>query len=249
MNCELAKNLLDGFADNELDLVNHLEIEKHLRDCPMCARRDENLRSLKAVLTDDTFYFQTPPELRKRVQAALGQETGPEQPAGRFWNWRLLALVTSFAAVLIIGLIFLQSRPSNEEMFAQEITSAHIRSMMANHLTDVPSSDHHTVKPWFDGKLDFSPPVFDLAAQGYPLVGGRLDYAGNRPIAALVYQRRQHFINLFIFPNADNSGGEKKISVRQGYNLIHWNKSEMTFWAVSDLNLNELQEFAQLVQN
>jgi anti-sigma factor RsiW len=121
--------------------------------------------------------------------------------------------------------------------------------MMANHLTDVPSSDQHTVKPWFDGKLDFSPPVIDTTEQGFPLMGGRLDYAGNRPVAALIYQRRKHFINLFVFPASDSSEGGSKITVRQGYNVIHWNRSGMTFWAVSDINLSELQEFTQAVQN
>ncbi|MBA3356983.1 MAG: anti-sigma factor [Pyrinomonadaceae bacterium] len=120
---------------------------------------------------------------------------------------------------------------------------------MANHLTDVPSSDQHTVKPWFDGKLDFAPPVTDLTAQGFPLVGGRLDYISNRPVAALVYQRRQHFINLFIWLSTNDSESGNKIMTRQGYNLIRWNQSGMTYWAVSDLNLNELQEFAQAVQN
>jgi len=248
VSCETTQNLLASYADGELDLLNHLQTERHLKDCPSCARIYENHSTLKSAFADDSLYFHAPPDLRKRVQTAL-REANPQPAANKFWQWRWVALATSFAAIVVLSLIFFQARPSNEDFLAQEFVSGHIRSMMANHLTDVPSSDNHTVKPWFDGKLDFSPPVVDLTAQNFPLVGGRLDYIASRPIAALVYQRRQHFINVFVFPSPDNSESGNKMSVRQGYNLIHWNKSGMTFWAVSDLNLNELQEFTQLLQN
>jgi anti-sigma factor RsiW len=120
---------------------------------------------------------------------------------------------------------------------------------MANHLTDVSSSDQHTVKPWFNGRLDFSPPVKDLTDRGFPLVGGRLDYLSDRPVAALVYRRQQHFINLFIWPVTSDPDGEKRIMTRQGYHLIHWTGAGMTYWAVSDLNVGELQEFVRILQN
>jgi anti-sigma factor RsiW len=139
------------------------------------------------------------------------------------------------------------SSPNNR--IAQEVLASHVRSLMANHLVDVPSSDQHTVKPWFNGKLDFSPPVVDLTAQGFPLIGGRMDYLDNQPVAAVVYKHRQHIINLFIWPSTQNRGGETDTITPQGYHLIHWTKSGMTFWAVSDLNLNELQQFVQLMQN
>jgi len=130
-----------------------------------------------------------------------------------------------------------------------EIVSGHVRSLMADHLTDVASSDKHTVKPWFDGKLDFSPAVVDLADHGFPLVGGRLDYLGSRSVAALVYARQKHFINLFVWPSTrEGDLGEPKSS-RHGFHLIHWNAAEMSYWAVSDLNPAELEEFAGLIRN
>jgi anti-sigma factor RsiW len=131
----------------------------------------------------------------------------------------------------------------------QELVAGHVRSqMLPSHRFDVASSDPHTVKPWFEGKLDFAPPVKDLAGQGFPLIGGRLDYLHNRPVAALVYQRRKHTINLFIWPSPPGSGPATKKTTHNGYNLLKWTKSGMTFWAVSDLNERELQEFARLIQ-
>ncbi|PYS54654.1 MAG: hypothetical protein DMG13_07405 [Acidobacteria bacterium] len=140
------------------------------------------------------------------------------------------------------------TRSAEETLLVNDIVSSHVRSMMANHVTDVASSNSHTVKPWFSGKLDYSPPTKDFTEQGYRLIGGRLDYLDNRPVAALVYQRSQHFINLFVWPSDDTAAGKEEQLARQGYNLIHWNQSGMTFWLVSELNLPELEECARLLK-
>jgi anti-sigma factor RsiW len=153
------------------------------------------------------------------------------------------------AAIMLLALVSVVRGPSSDDLLAREIVSSHVRSLMANHLADVLSSDHHTVKPWFAGKVNFSPPVEDLGRYGFQLMGGRLDYVDERPVAALIYQRQKHWVNLFIWPSvSDFDLGTKAVS-HQGYNLIHWNKSGMTYWAVSDLNDSELQDFARLVQD
>jgi anti-sigma factor RsiW len=238
--------LLHGYLDGELDLVRNLEIEAHLRDCTACARRYENLRVLQTAMKDSSFRYAPPSDFEKRVRASVDREA---RIAGERLAWSPRWLIGSFAllvmVVVIVALATLRRSASTEDLVAQEVVSSHVRSLMASHLTDVPTSDQHTVKPWFDGKLDFSPPVKDFAAQGFVLVGGRLDYVINRPVAALVYQRRQHSINLFVWPAAQQSDTAERASVRQGYNLINWTRSGMTFWAISDLNLAELQEFAR----
>ena len=241
---------MNGYADGELDLAHHLEIEQHLKTCRACALASENYEAIGSAMKDETFYFRAPDSLRDRLQAGFQPTRIPlETPAvTRSSVWRLVPVFATLAVAIVLIFAFFQTGSSNEELLATEIVSSHVRSMMADHLTDVPSSDQHTVKPWFDGKLDYSPPVIDLAQQGFPLKGGRLDYAAGRPVAALVYQRHQHYINLFVFPTTGPDSGYK-MSERQGYNLIHWSRSGMAFWAVSDVNLNELQEFTRSIQN
>jgi anti-sigma factor RsiW len=244
------QNLIHGYIDGELDLLNGLRVEQHLRECPACARDHQNHQALRSALSAGSLYYNAPASLQKRIRSRLrAGAKGEPKPGMLSWRWLAVGASLALVAALISGLVFMQSGPARDELLAQEVVSGHVRSLMANHLTDVASTDQHTVKPWFEGKLDFSPPVTDLTAQGFPLVGGRLDYIGNRPVAALVYQRRRHLINLFIWPEAAEPGGRAKVIVRQGYSLIYWNRAGMAYWAVSDLNLSELQEFTQALQN
>jgi anti-sigma factor RsiW len=253
MDCDQVRNLLDAYVDDELDPATSLEIERHLDDCAGCAERLQNRRALKQGLQADALYYRAPDALRQRVQSAL-----PGTPASRRTGWtdRLRQNVwVSMAAALILGVLLstalfqtplLRISPSNG--LAQEVVDSHIRSLMANHLSDVVSTDQHTVKPWFDGKLDFSPTVINLEAQGFPLIGGRLDYLDDRPVTALVYQRQKHIINLFIWPEANASAAASAPLTIQGYHAISWINDGTIYWAVSDLELGELQMFVQLIR-
>jgi anti-sigma factor RsiW len=259
VNCQENNTLIHAHLDGELDLLSTLQLEAHLRECAACAQAYKNHQNLKSAMSSGSLYYKPPHNLAQRIHLALQEpnQTGGRMSAsalevpGRITWWRSWAVACLAASVaLVVGtLLWLTprvSRPSQDDLLAQEVLAGHVRSLMAAHLTDVPSSDQHTVKPWFDGKLDFSPSVQDLGKEGFPLVGGRLDYLEDRPVAALVYQRRKHFINLFIWPAPKDA--RQQAVMRQGYNLLHWNQSGMTYWAVSDVNSAELQEFARLVQ-
>ncbi|HYV06154.1 MAG TPA: anti-sigma factor [Blastocatellia bacterium] len=250
MSCQDAQGLMNGYVDGELELTGTLEIERHMQDCQVCAMAYQNHRALRSAIGNGSFYYSAPANLQKRVTTAVRKANADRRRRAVLpWRWAVAAAAVALIAIVTWGAYSIVQRSSTDDLLAQEIVSGHVRSLMANHLTDVPSSDHHTVKPWFAGKLDFSPPVIELAENGFSLIGGRLDYIGNRPAAALVYQHRQHLINLFVWQSTDNSDSEIKALTRQGYNLIRWKKSGLVYWAVSDLNSGELQEFAQAVQS
>jgi len=259
VSCEEFDTLIHGYLDGELDLLSTLRVEAHLPECVSCARTHENQRALRSVMSSGKLHFKLPNGLAERIHLDLHQadkakgraapsvwEAVKPMPRRIWWPWMSIAATAVLVGMVAWRLGSVASRPSPDEVLAQDVLASHVRSLMANHLADVPSSDQHTVKPWFNGKLDFSPPVKDLSGDGFPLVGGRLDYLEDRPVAALVYQRRKHLINLFIWPSAEDS--RQKTVTRQGYNLLHWTQSGMTYWAMSDLNQTELQEFVRLVQ-
>ena len=258
MNCAQIRNLLHAFLDGELDLVRHLEVEHHLAECTACAEEHDGLRALSTALKADALYFRAPPGLSERVRSSLRRAPVPEpSPVHVTVPWRRYGIAAGLAAAVVVlvgGLALLaagllRSTGSAEERLAQEIVSGHVRSLLANHLTDVSSSDRHTVKPWFKGKVDFAPPVCDLGGQDFALVGGRLDYLDDRLVVALVYQRRQHVINLFLWPSGRAPEHGPTSATRNGYQLVSWTTGGMNWWAVSDLNAKELREFVELVQS
>jgi anti-sigma factor RsiW len=244
--CREAQELIHGYVDHELDLVRNLEMERHLHECAACSGAHERIQRVRSAVTANAPYFRPPAGLEGRLRSRLREAAKTRPDAPRFlgrWQWAGIA-----AAVLIavLSVTLMTSHRAGGEL-AQEVAASHVRSLMAAHLTDVASSDRHTVKPWFNGRLDFSPAVGDFPDRGFALLGGRLDYLANRPVAALVYQRRKHVINLFIWPAPGQSDSAVQQVDHQGYYLLHWTKAGMTYWTASDLNPAELRELVSLV--
>jgi|SRR5437667_2768896 len=271
MNCEEAKKLMDGYLDGELDPITSQTIEQHLRECDKCDQAYKAHALLIRSISHKTPYYKAPAGLRERIQSSLREEIAERSPRsvlrdipslfrskqserravlfGTQWNWLALAAAIVFAAIIAFNLVPRLQRPGADQLLATQLIASHVRSLMANHLTDVASSDQHTVKPWLDAKLDFAPAVVDLGSEGFPLLGGRLDYLDNRTVAALVYQRRKHFINVFTWPAESGTTGTTKTMTRQGYQLLHWVDSDINYWAVSDVSEADLQAFKKVFED
>jgi len=240
---------LDAYLDGELATIDARELEAHLAQCPECARFRQERLELRAAITARVPVFPAPDALRERVRTAVRAASRARAPGrlGAPALWRSLALAASLA-VVALGSWRLGVRRAAGETLADDVLTSHIRSLMPGHLTDVLSSDQHTVKPWFNGRLDYSPPVYDFSGRGYPLLGGRLDYVDGRSVAALVYGRRQHLINVFLWPVARRPAAAAASRTHQGYHLVHWTTADYTYWVVSDLGLPELGDFAGLLR-
>ncbi len=243
MSCSQAQSL-HGYFDGERDAVRAAEFEAHLQACPACAQALAALQRLRRVLGAADLYARAPASLRARVRAELPPSSAAGAP--RAARWRSLAAAASLVLVSFgLGRTVPAWRDDvAERELPRQVLDAHLRSLQLTHLTDVASTDQHTVKPWFVGKLDFAPAVVDLASHGFPLVGGRLDVVGGQSVAALVYARRRHVINVFVWPS-EKSDAALRAGAERGYAWIRWRRSGMRFWAVSDVAAADLEQFAR----
>ena len=248
MNCSQIAKLLQAHHDGELDAAHELQVEEHFADCPQCFAAARNLSTLRGALHNEALRFTAPDALGQSIRTAIAGAAEAERESTTTRTWSRPWVWAAAAALLTAAVFSFQFRTSrSDDRLLAELTGSHVRSLMVSHLTDVTSTDQHTVKPWFDGKLDFAPPVKDLRDSGFPLLGGRLDYVAGRPAAALVYARQKHFINLFVWPlNQPASDTSPRAEERNGYHLIQWSHEGMTFWAISDLNEKELMDFARM---
>jgi anti-sigma factor RsiW len=252
MTCDDARQLLDAHLDRELDVATDREVTRHLSECERCAREVESIRALKKALHEGE-RARAPEVLRRRIANDLGSSPVVDRaPVTRAVSWlprpSAIALPAVIAAVLALLLMPRMFRAGQSDFLLREVVAAHVRSTQVDHLTDVASSDRHTVKPWFAGKIDFSPPVTDFQARAFKLVGGRVDYLDDRPVAALVYQHGPHIINVFVWPSDGSERGPSLIT-RSGYNLDHFSHAGMNYWIVSDMGVDEMQKLAALLRS
>jgi anti-sigma factor RsiW len=247
MICDRAGSVVHGYLDNELDAVGAAEFERHLEQCSDCVCALQDVETLRSSMSLAQLYERAPTSLRKKIVASLGSERPVAAvPSRTVWRWLAVAaaiLLIAYASwrVTSVGL-----SGSYDTVLAAEIVDAHLRSLQPGHLTDVISTDQHAVKPWFDGKLDFSPPVQDFGDQGFPLQGGRIDVVHGRSVAALVYVCRKHFVNVFIWPTDEKDRAPSSGS-QQGYQWLEWREGGMEFCAVSDAAPSALKQLQSLL--
>lgn len=249
MNCELASTTVHAYFDGELDAIRSAEFETHAAICAECGGQLKALGALRKQIRESDLFEQASPQLVNRIQKQFGRQESETQ-AGFFYSRRLILPFGAFAALaasLAIIFFFFQGHSRSAQVTAA-LLDAHVRSLQPGHLTDILSTDQHTVKPWFDGKIDFIPPVTDYAAQGFPLVGGRLDVVDGHDVAALVYGRRKHFINVFVWPNREKEPIAESSGSRQGYNWVAGRSGDMRIYLISDAALSDLRELKDLIR-
>jgi anti-sigma factor RsiW len=241
MTCDQAEILLHALLDGELDAGHAREVEDHIATCPRCAAQLRAYREMSKAVSEADLHYAAAPKLRQRIEAALPQARAPNRRA----VLKGFAMGSAVSAIAATGLVAIVLRNDDEQRILSEVVSAHLRSLQAGHLTDVLSTDQHTVKPWFNGKLDVAPPVIDLTPQGFMLIGGRLDYVDTRALGAIVYRRRTHVINLFVAQAANAEHRAARTETVQGFNIRRWSERGLNYWAVSDLSADELTDFGE----
>jgi anti-sigma factor RsiW len=247
MICENTTVLLHALIDGELDAGHAREVEVHTVGCRSCGAQLRDYRMMHQAMTAPALGYRAPESLRRRFTGVLPTAT---LPAPRRTVGSRRSMLTGFgmgsfvSTALAACLLLFVMHNEEDQRIVGDAVSAHLRSLQSHHLIDVQSTDQHTVKPWFNGRIDMAPPVIDLKAQGFTLVGGRLDYLDGRPVAAIVYQRRDHVINLFVSPATGSERGAT-IEKLQGFNVWRWSWSDLGFWAVSDIDAGDLQEFGK----
>lgn len=237
--CTDMEARLHGLLDGELDAVNAQACEAHLKTCPACTQAFGQLQALSARLSAPGLGRRAPDALRQRVEAMIAAPPARRRLRAAL-PWGLSGGLAAIAATLAIVMI-----QPNVGGFEDQLVANHVRSTLAAHLVDVETSDRHVVKPWFNGRIDFAPPVIELADLGYPLAGGRLDYVRDRVVAALVYRRNRHVINLFVWPSRPGPSLPPTQAMRSGYSLAHWHGDGLEYWAVSDVDPGDLERFHQ----
>jgi anti-sigma factor RsiW len=242
MTCEETRILVHALVDGELDAGHAREVEAHVASCPACAAQLRDYRVMRQALSAPALRHRAPAALRARIEGALPARRAVAPSRRSLLQG--LAMGSVLSGALAASLVVFVTRQEEDQRILGDVVSAHLRSLQGDHLIDVQSTDQHTVKPWFNGRLDVAPPVIDLTAQGFTLIGGRVDYVDARPVAAIVYKRRAHVINLFV---AQLMGPERRATIEQvqGFNIWRWTRSDLGFWAVSDINAEELQEFGE----
>jgi anti-sigma factor RsiW len=253
MKCDESEVMLHALIDGELDAGHAHDVEAHVAGCGGCSEKLAAFRTMHDIMSSAPLKEIAPAHLRNRIETLLAA------PAGRVVSMRQflrptrrsffggLAMGSVLSGALAASLVFTVMHGDQGQAIAEEVVSAHIRSLQAGHLMDVETSDRHTVKPWFNGRVDVAPPVIDLTAESFTLLGGRLDYVDSEPVAAIVYQRRKHVINLFV---AQHLGAKHRRPIAksiQGYNCRHWTEDGLDLWAVSDIVGDELDEFVQKI--
>src|ERR1700704_1355944 len=232
MTCEEIRILLHALVDGELDAGHSREVEAHLANCPGCAAQLRDYRVMRQGLSGPALRHQAPAALRARIESALPMRRAAAVPSRRSLL-KGMAMGSVLSGALAASLVVFVVRKEEDQRILGDVVSAHLRSLQGDHLIDVQSTDQHTVKPWFNGRLDVAPPVVDLTAQGFTLIGGRLDYIDGRPVAAIVYKRRAHVINLFVAPVGTLVAGPERgarIEQVQGFNIWRWTRSDLGFW-------------------